>query len=613
MASVGRRANAPNLDIRCSAPKLHYYYDLINHHRALSSTSSSEAQTMSMKFIDQTIAFPPCPEPARPAARRSTSGDTNFLFVNSKKGQIPKQSRQPMRSHVMQHARSQRKWSTSKGVVNWTNDSSRCSSEEADHFEAGGEASIIALTDGHKRPATKRRATEGMIYRSQLQSQGSRSSGCFDPQCKGPHNSADPCIGCKIRRGSDIIPFVNSDWALDPYCALPVRLDPASRWMLDQYLLSLSQSVGIDGRSNTAISQAWFAAAFASRAFMYSVLCAAATHLYALGQTSYWAILQYKSHAMTELNSTLADPVLGVTDGNIGAVFNLLCVDETFPLPNVEKNPSPPESEGSQRLVHLEGLKRMVQLRGGLTSLRTNPCLYSFLLWHSTAHTVASFQASDFALDNSEYDRIIRDFYQSDRCYLGQNRILNLLRSSKLPQTIISATEHVIDFSHQVAAWLRIEPKAPDFMHLGNFSSLIVQNLVRFLNSQREFEPMAEAVAVALVMFTVRATNDPTRPLDALHFAATNWLRCALRATDKAKVEWDPDLRLWVCTVGGICAEGSRQQDEIERKFVKACGEWGIESADQLVEALQSLLWVKERFDKRAMDVWQRTRRKAER
>lgn len=232
---------------------------------------------------------------------------------------------------------------------------------------------------------------------------------------------------------------------------------------------------------------------------------------------------------------------------------------------------------------------------------------------HSTAHTVASFQASDFALDSNEYDRIIENFYQSDRCYPYQNRILNLLGSSKLPEIIIVATEHVLDFSEQVAAWLRFEPHAPDFMHLGNFSSLIVQNLVRFLSGQRKFEPMAEAIAVALLMFTVRATNDPTRPLDALHFAATNWLRCALRATDKAKMEWDPDLRLWVCTVGAICSEGSRQQDELERKFVRVCGERQIENGEQLLETVQGLLWVKERFDRRAMDVWQRTRRKVDR
>jgi hypothetical protein len=150
-------------------------------------------------------------------------------------------------------------------------------------------------------------------------------------------------------------------------------------------------------------------------------------------------------------------------------------------------------------------------------------------------------------------------------------------------------------------------------MHLGNFSSHIVQNLVRFLSAQRRFKPMAEAMAVALLMFTVRTVNDPTKPEDALHFAATNWLRCALKASDRAKSQWDPDLRLWTCTIGAICAEGSKQQDDLERRFVRSCSDRGIEKEEQLLHTLQGLLWVKERFDRRASSLWQRTRLDAER
>lgn len=143
----------------------------------------------------------------------------------------------------------------------------------------------------------------------------------------------------------------------------------------------MSKALALGGRSNDSIQQAWFAAAFESRAFMYSILCAAATHMYALSQTTHYMILEYKSQAMTELNAALADPVLCLADGNIGAVFNLLCVDEAFPLPTSDRDAMDREVQQMQRLVHLQGLKRMVALRGGLTSLNTSPCLQSFLLW----------------------------------------------------------------------------------------------------------------------------------------------------------------------------------------------------------------------------------------
>lgn len=102
----------------------------------------------------------------------------------------------------------------------------------------------------------------------------------------------------------------------------------------------------------------------------------------ALGQSSYYAVLQYKSAAITELNTTISDPVLGVTDGNIGAVFTLLCVDESFPLPSATQCPHTNPDGVSQRNMHLQGLKQMIQVRGGLMSLKvSSPWLYFFLLW----------------------------------------------------------------------------------------------------------------------------------------------------------------------------------------------------------------------------------------
>ena len=179
---------------------------------------------MSVKFIDQTIAFPPCPEPKRPGARRKASAGNNFLFVNSRQGQVPKQSRQPMRSHVMQRARSKRKWSTCKGIVNSTAESPRSSSEES-----GDEYSTNASTDAQARsPPPKIRAIERTISQITADSSNDESQ----RQAQGTNCPAESCAAdCTT---SAAPPIIKSDLALDPYCALPVRLDPASRWMLDQ-------------------------------------------------------------------------------------------------------------------------------------------------------------------------------------------------------------------------------------------------------------------------------------------------------------------------------------------------------------------------------------------
>lgn len=181
------------------------------------------------------------------------------------------------------------------------------------------------------------------------------------------------------------------------------------------------------------------------------------------------------------------------------------------------------------------------------------------------------------------------------------------MRTSDFPTYLISTMEHISDCSYQVQAWLRVDPQAPEFLHLGNFSSLIVQHLVKYLGRRTPpFDPVIEAMAIALLMFTVRMTNDPTSPVDSLHFAATAWLRHSLVIS--RDMAWDPDLRLWVCAIGAICAQGSRDASDIEQAFIHACREWGIGTLEQLVETLESLLWIRSRFDSYLGKVWERTR-----
>jgi hypothetical protein len=174
-----------------------------------------------MKFIDQTVTFPLCPEPKRPAARRKLSAGNSFLFVNSNHGDVPKQSRQSMRSHVMQHARSQKKWSTSKRIASSTYESPRDSPEDTEN-----EAVTVASTNVQLQLSSKRQAMGGIVYQNLAPSPN------YEPQ--GPYCSPKSSAGYIDCSSPGVPPLCQSDLALDPYCALPVTLDPASRWMLDQ-------------------------------------------------------------------------------------------------------------------------------------------------------------------------------------------------------------------------------------------------------------------------------------------------------------------------------------------------------------------------------------------
>jgi hypothetical protein len=61
-------------------------------------------------------------------------------------------------------------------------------------------------------------------------------------------------------------------------------------------------AVDIRHKSNL-IRTDWFGTALNSRAFMHSLLCAAALHLYIVGKGSYFSIVYHKAQAVTAINA----------------------------------------------------------------------------------------------------------------------------------------------------------------------------------------------------------------------------------------------------------------------------------------------------------------------
>jgi len=114
---------------------------------------------------------------------------------------------------------------------------------------------------------------------------------------------------------------------------------------------------------------------------MQSILCSAAVHSYVLGSGSYEEILQHKIQAVAAVNANFADPVLSIGDANIAAVFTLLCIEESLLLPLFEEHTQKHDEGPKQRRWHLNGLCRMLQLRGGLRELESNPCLQALISW----------------------------------------------------------------------------------------------------------------------------------------------------------------------------------------------------------------------------------------
>jgi hypothetical protein len=142
----------------------------------------------------------------------------------------------------------------------------------------------------------------------------------------------------------------------------------------------------------------WFGTAISSPAFMHSLLCTAALHRFVVGRGSIDAILYHRTQAISAINAAISNPDVnvGISDANIGAVFSLLTVEEYLASPLFEQEPID-QDHRHQFDVHMNGLRRMVQLRGGILALHSNRVLQAFMLWcvirtpHPTARNGSAF------------------------------------------------------------------------------------------------------------------------------------------------------------------------------------------------------------------------------
>jgi hypothetical protein len=135
--------------------------------------------------------------------------------------------------------------------------------------------------------------------------------------------------------------------------------------------------IAVDIRHRSTLMKSdWFGTAISNPGFMHSLLSTIALHAYVFGKGTMDAILYHRAEAIAAVNAAILTPE-GISDANIGAVFNLLTVEESLLLPGFELN----EDHAAQLKIHKTGLQRMVQLRGGLRAIKTNRILQAFMLW----------------------------------------------------------------------------------------------------------------------------------------------------------------------------------------------------------------------------------------
>ncbi|ORY15033.1 hypothetical protein BCR34DRAFT_197415 [Clohesyomyces aquaticus] len=528
----------------------------------------------------------------------------DFLFVDaSKTAKSSRQGRRNARSFVMQKARRERPWSTSKHAAK-----QRKSPESASPATVG--TPEYSYTPNSSTPSP--RAPSGVEYtpspdpNSSLIVKQQTCSECRILLCRSGQSLCPRCLLIQPALAPEDV-----DNALfDPFGSFPVEMDAKVSELIGHFVSEMAPgAIAVDFRHKSNLMRSdWFGTAMSNPGFMHSLLCTAALHLYFVGRGSIETILHHKAQAIAAINSAISNPnpEVGVSDANIGAVFNLMCVEESLNFAFLRQDDAD-EDEPDQRAIHLNGLRRMVQLRGGLQAISSNRVLQAFILWHSTAHAIASFEAPYLSTVD----------YISTTCFPHHppgyrpnisHHLLDYCRNAKVRDSLTALVESALVLIADLNVWFDDSDSPLDPLDIQNYSCVLEGLLLQWLHdNEAQRCPLEDALCVALLIFTVRVTEALQRRSDHhLHYTASKRLEKALSATSRSEWIKAPDLLLWILAIGAISAEGSQDCSWFDYQVSLACEEFGISSPENLLHRLHLCGWVSFKLDEAVHNLWKR-------
>ncbi|KAF2865894.1 fungal-specific transcription factor domain-containing protein [Massariosphaeria phaeospora] len=516
-------------------------------------------------------------EAGRRGSRKSTK--RQFMFIDSTSHGTNAKPDKTVRSFVMHQARRQKPWST------------RQKNPPSPSPDVDALPSI-----GSSRPYTTFSLSHG--------------SSCKVPYCTGDRCHY-PHVHTSLTRQEGF-----SLGVLDPFQSLPVRTDEKTSALIDHFVKVVSpRLLPVDLHQSAAGStMKWFANSLqntTSAPFTYAVLAASALQLQALGATNRYNVLKYKAQAISEINTLLSDPQTSIDDNNITAVFMLLCLEESQLAPGKDHDDS--EWSEMQRAIHLNGLRTMIEQRGGLSALHSNRCLQVFVLMHSIAHSVSTFQrpyATILGINGAAQKYDIPSF----RTRPSSAHVLGLFRDLKLDADLLDIIDDITVFVGDISSWFKDPTCLFDPIELQKHGCLLMYRLFdwyskdedsngdtsRTKDTRHTDSPIDASISLALLIFLTRTAQPLDPSYRSIILTTVRKLRAALTTGSSFRWAKSPDLLLWTLTMGALAAQGSTEAKFFTKYCEVAFADAGVgvmSNADNLLKRLGKCLWIPMVFD----------------
>ncbi|KAF2687200.1 hypothetical protein K458DRAFT_485464 [Lentithecium fluviatile CBS 122367] len=503
-------------------------------------------------------------KPSGSGSRRSGKKPMQFMFIDSTNHGVNAKPDKAVRSFVMKSARSKKPWSTRQKSPKMGSGADVRSPTEpvlsptGTHIKAE-KASPLNAECSWLEYAPSRRSRSAQSSRSPVSSralarslaQPSRpplsrpATVCNNPRCNGdfcgqPHGEHSALAN---RNGSDL-------WFLADFDCSPVRMDGKMRMVIHNFATFYTELfIPLDHHKTLKQStMKWVRDGMQSTTgapFIYAALFSGAlTPAPGIYDTDR---LYYKGQAIRNIQKHLKNPRTRVDDNNITAVFMLLCIEESM----AAGSPQGSDEEKETR-AHLNGLKMMINHRGGLASLESNPFLQTFIIMHSMAHTVITFERPYTTLVD-DTGQVQQYNVPSFRDRPSSARTLRLFQSLNLDSTLLDIIATAIMFVGDLVSASE-DPQSPlNPLGLQKHANLLLYRLFDWYKTGEEDRlnernPVDRSICLALMIFTVIAANTS---YDVMVQTAAKKLKASL---SQCPLGWGDasDLFMWTAVIGAL-------------------------------------------------------------
>ncbi|KAL7934933.1 hypothetical protein V8C35DRAFT_22652 [Trichoderma chlorosporum] len=324
------------------------------------------------------------------------------------------------------------------------------------------------------------------------------------------HGTVQPRICAKCWQNDDLPISSIRPSPLDPFDSLAIPLDATVSNLLTYFIEAVSPGMTpITGKIlATQVHQCWIQPSFSHSGFMHALLSLTALQLAAAQphQIEYYSslTLYHRARAIAAIQHNLTDMSLAISDENIAAVFNILCVEENMFLPvfTTARHINP---DANQLHAHIHGLNEMIRLRGGILELGSFKPLQHFIIRHTEPQAAISFEGVNILPPDligqlfQEYPKGSRFYGEPGPMWRQSNRIgvdSGLLELIRTMECLLQDTR----------AWFEAPNTSQfDALDLNTLHSAIISMCVRwYLTTEREgrLKPVDAILGLCLLQFT---------------------------------------------------------------------------------------------------------------